>query len=156
MVRTLPARFFHNGLGEAIKIGCVADKDLFEIFEKAASDQDILRVLPEIIRRCITIKAHYVEIDPEDKGERRILDFGHTLGGAAERYYRFNDLRLTHGEATAAGMYMITSASEILGLTSGVQRNGSSTSSSLSAFPPILTFPVIFLSPFWNMEKCKR
>ena len=33
MVRTLPARFFHNGLGEAIKIGCVADKDLFEIFE---------------------------------------------------------------------------------------------------------------------------
>ena len=96
MVRTLPARFFHNGLGEAIKIGCVADKDLFEIFEKAASDQDILRVLPEIIRRCITIKAHYVEIDPEDKG---------------------NDLRLTHGEATAAGMYMITSASEILGLT---------------------------------------
>lgn len=34
MVRTLPARFFHNGLGEAIKIGCVADKDLFEIFEK--------------------------------------------------------------------------------------------------------------------------
>ena len=117
MVRTLPARFFHNGLGEAIKIGCVANKDLFEIFEKAASDQDILRVLPEIIRRCITIKAHYVEIDPEDKGERRILDFGHTLGGAAERYYRFNDLRLTHGEATAAGMYMITSASEILGLT---------------------------------------
>ena len=95
----------------------MADKDLFEIFEKAASDQDILRVLPEIIRRCITIKAHYVEIDPEDKGERRILDFGHTLGGAAERYYRFNDLRLTHGEATAAGMYMITSASEILGLT---------------------------------------
>lgn len=117
MVRTLPARFFHNGLGEVIKIGCVADKDLFEIFEKAASDQDILRVLPEIIRRCITIKAHYVEIDPEDKGERRILDFGHTLGSAAERYYRFNDLRLTHGEATAAGMYMITSASEILGLT---------------------------------------
>ena len=103
MVRTLPARFFHNGLGEAIKIGCVADKDLFEIFEKAASDQDILRVLPEI--------------DPEVKGERRILDFGHTLGGAAERNYRFNDLRLTHGEATAAGKYMITSASEILGLT---------------------------------------
>lgn len=34
MVRTLPARFFHNGLGEVIKIGCVADKDLFEIFEK--------------------------------------------------------------------------------------------------------------------------
>ncbi len=117
MVRTLPARFLHNGLGEAIKIGCVADKELFEIFEKATSDQDLLRELPEIIRRCITIKAHYVEIDPYDKGDRRILDFGHTLGGAAERYYRFNDLKLTHGEATAAGMYMITNASEILGLT---------------------------------------
>lgn len=117
MVRTLPTRFFHNGLGEAVKIGAVADKELFEIFEKAASDQDILRQLPEIIRRCIAIKAHYVETDPTDTGDRRILDFGHTLGGAAERYYRFNDLELTHGEATAAGMYMITTAAEILGLS---------------------------------------
>ena len=91
MAKSLPRRYLHNGLGEAVKLGCVADKDLFELFEKAGSDMDILRVLPEIIQRCVAIKAHYVEIDPGAKGERRILDFGHTIGGAIERCYRYDD-----------------------------------------------------------------
>lgn len=67
MAKSLPRRYLHNGLGEAVKLGCVADKDLFELFEKAGSDMDILRVLPEIIQRCVAIKAHYVEIDPGAK-----------------------------------------------------------------------------------------
>ena len=117
MAKTLPRRYFHNGLGDAVKLGCVADKNLFELFEKVSSDTEIYRVLPEIIRRCVTIKAHYVEIDPLSKGERRILDFGHTIGGAIERCYRYNDARITHGEATAIGIYLITRRSELEGLT---------------------------------------
>ena len=58
-------------IGRSVKLGCVCDKELFELFEKANSDMDLLRVLPEIIRRCCTIKAHYVEIDPTGKKERR-------------------------------------------------------------------------------------
>lgn len=117
MAKTLPRRYFHNDLGEAVKLGCVADRNLFELFEKVSSDVEIYRVLPEIIRRCVTIKAHYVEVDPLSKGERRILDFGHTIGGAIERCYRYNDARITHGEATAIGMYLITRRSELEGLT---------------------------------------
>lgn len=117
MAKTLPRRYFHNGLGEAVKLGCVADKALFELFEQVSSDMDIYRVLPEIIRRCCAIKAHYVEIDPFSKGERRILDFGHTIGGAIERCLRYNDAEITHGEATAIGMYLITRRSELEGLT---------------------------------------
>ena len=116
-VRTLPPRYIHNGFGEAIKVGCVADKELFEIFEEASSDKEIIKRLPELIRRCVEIKAPVIEMDPRGKGERRILDFGHLIGRAAERYYRFNDQKITHGEATAAGMYMITKASEMFGLT---------------------------------------
>ena len=117
MAKTLPRRFFHNGMGEAIRMGCVADKELFELFEKVSSDMDIYRVLPEIIRRCCTIKAHYVELDPQSKNERRLLDFGHTLGGAIERSLRYNNMEITHGEATAIGMYLITQRSEMEGIT---------------------------------------
>ena len=117
MARTLPRRYFHNGLGEAVKLGAAADKDLFEVFEKAASDRELLRMLPEILRHCAAIKAHFVELDPKDQGARRILDLGHTIGHAIERYYRYDDTEITHGEATALGMYLITRRSEILGLT---------------------------------------
>ena len=117
MAKTLPRQYLHNGLGEAVKLGCVADKDLFELFEKANSDMELLRVLPEIICRCVTIKAHFVEIDPMDQGPRRLLDFGHTIGGAIEKCYRYNDDKITHGEATAIGMYMVTKRAELLGLT---------------------------------------
>lgn len=117
MVRTLPRRFFHNGLGEAVKYGCVADKELFGYFERASSDTDLLHRLPDIIRRCAAVKASYVEKDPRSSGDRRILDFGHTIGGAIERCCRYDDTKITHGEATAVGMYLITRRSEILGLT---------------------------------------
>ena len=70
MAKTLPRKYLHNGMGEAVKLGCVCDKELFELFEKANSDIELLRVLPEIIRRCCTIKAHYVEIDPTGKKEQ--------------------------------------------------------------------------------------
>lgn len=117
MAKTLPRKYLHNGMGEAVKLGCVCDKELFELFEKAHSDMDLLRVLPEIIRRCCTIKAHYVEIDPTGKKERRLLDFGHTIGGAIERCCRYDDKTITHGEATAIGMYLVTKRAELLGLT---------------------------------------
>lgn len=117
MAKTLPRKYLHNGMGEAVKLGCVCDKELFELFEKANSDMDLLRVLPEIIRRCCTIKAHYVEIDPTGKKERRLLDFGHTIGGAIERCCRYDDKTITHGEATAIGMYLVTKRAELLGLT---------------------------------------
>lgn len=117
MAKTLPRKYLHNGMGEAVKLGCVCDKELFELFEKANSDIELLRVLPEIIRRCCTIKAHYVEIDPTGKKERRLLDFGHTIGGAIERCCRYDDKTITHGEATAIGMYLVTKRAELLGLT---------------------------------------
>ena len=56
MAKTLPRKYLHNGMGEAVKLGCVCDKELFELFEKANSDIERLRVLPEIIRRSLCRK----------------------------------------------------------------------------------------------------
>lgn len=117
LAKSLPRQYLHNGLGEAVKLGCVADKELFELFEKANSDMELLRVLPEIIRRCVAIKAHFVEIDPTGKKERKLLDFGHRIGGAIESSVRYDDAKITHGEATAVGMYLTTKRSELLGYT---------------------------------------
>ena len=73
LVKTLPVRYVHNGLGEAVKVGCVSDKELFEIFEKASTEEEIFKKLPEIIRRCIEIKSRLVEADPADKKEDAFL-----------------------------------------------------------------------------------
>ena len=115
MAKTLPRRYFHNGLGEAVKLGCVADKALFELFEQVSSDMDIYRVLPEIIRRCCAIKAEYVRLDPHDHGVRMQLNFGHTLAHALENAMGYGTL--LHGEAVSIGMVAAARWGETLGIT---------------------------------------
>lgn len=113
---TLTRDRFHTGLVEAVKIACVADKDLFTIFEKAKNDVDLYKRLPEIIERCCKIKARLSEKDEYAEGARMLLDFGTTIGHAIEGYNRYDDT-YDHGEALGIGMYLITRESEKLGLT---------------------------------------
>jgi 3-dehydroquinate synthase len=98
---TLPKREFAAGMAEVIKYGLIRDRALFERVAKGVkpSDPD----LAEIIEKCITIKAQIVEHDEfETKGERALLNFGHTIGHAIERATGFK--RYLHGEAIALGM----------------------------------------------------
>ena len=115
LLRSLPARTVHEGLAEVIKYGCIRDEQLFELFERCSGDQDLSALWERIIRDCCTIKARIVERDEHDFGERMLLNFGHTIGHAAERYYGFGTY--SHGEAVGAGMAMITAQSERLGMT---------------------------------------
>ena len=62
---------------------------------------DIKADLEEIIHRCLIIKRSVVEQDPQEKGLRRVLNFGHTIGHAIEAA---SDGKLLHGEAVAVGM----------------------------------------------------
>ncbi len=68
-----------------------------------------------IIHKCCFIKKTVVEADEKDFGDRMLLNFGHTLGHAIEKYYNFTGY--THGEAVAIGMYKITLESEKIGIT---------------------------------------
>lgn len=114
LLKTLPTRFIHDGMGEVIKYGCISDLKLFELLEKL-DDHSIFPYWEEIIERCCNCKARLVEQDVLDLGARMILNFGHTIGHAIEGYYGFG--HYTHGEGVAVGMSMLTGVTEEMGLT---------------------------------------
>ena len=115
LLKTLPARYLHDGLAEVIKYGCIIDKELFMRLEKIQNDAELLAHADEIIETCCNIKARIVEHDEFDTGERMLLNFGHTLGHAVEKTFRFD--KYSHGEGVGIGMVLLTRRSEKLGLT---------------------------------------
>jgi 3-dehydroquinate synthase len=98
---TLPAGEFASGMAEVIKYGAIRDRALFDRVANGVTPQD--DDLAEIVEKCIAIKACIVEQDEfETKGERALLNFGHTLGHAIEKATGYT--RYKHGEAIALGM----------------------------------------------------
>lgn len=95
VLRTLPRRQFLIGVAEAIKYGVIRDPALFRMLEA-----DPVR-WEDVIFRCVRIKAGVVERDERDRGERMILNYGHTIGHALEKASNY---RLSHGEAISIGM----------------------------------------------------
>lgn len=102
-LNTLPEREFYSGFGEIIKHGLIKDKAYY-IWLKENADRILskdLNTLEELIYRSSEVKRHVVENDPKEKGERALLNFGHTLGHSIEKYL---DFKLLHGECVALGM----------------------------------------------------
>lgn len=103
---TLTPEFFADGMAEVVKYGMIKSKELFDLL----SDGDIKANMTDIISRCVTIKARVVENDEREHGERMLLNFGHTLGHAIEKYYNYTGI--THGNAVAIGMSVFTHIAE--------------------------------------------
>jgi 3-dehydroquinate synthase len=100
-LRTLPPREFAAGMAEVIKYGCIRDRALFERVVNGVTPED--DDLAEIVEKCVAIKARIVESDEfETKGERALLNFGHTIGHAIEKATGYT--RYLHGEAIALGL----------------------------------------------------
>ncbi len=115
LLQSLPLRFLHDGLAEAIKYGCIKDKDLFIKLAGYVDDAELLDDAEYIVARCCEIKARIIEQDEFDMGLRALLNFGHTIGHAVEQYYSYG--YYTHGEGVAIGMYQLTRRTEEMGLT---------------------------------------
>lgn len=111
-IKTLPARYKNDGIGEIIKYAFIKSEKLYNTL---ASCENIDDILTDIIYDCVDIKREVVENDFTEKGERMLLNFGHTLGHAIEKYENFSGL--AHGEAVGVGMLYITRASEKTGDT---------------------------------------
>lgn len=107
-LKTLPKRHYHNGLVEAVKAGLIADKELFELFEKA---ENVDEHLEEIITRALKVKKAVVEEDEKEQHLRKILNFGHTIGHAIESLYHLKNYY--HGECVGIGMMKILDNKEI-------------------------------------------
>lgn len=108
---TLSPHFFSDGMAEAIKMGCIKSKSLFEKIE----NENAKNIIDDIIFECVSLKAEVVERDEKEKGERALLNFGHTAGHAIERLHNFETV--SHGEAVGIGMVLICRAAEKNGLT---------------------------------------
>lgn len=104
-LKTLPEDELSCGMAEVIKYGMIRDRKLFEVCENHTI-ADIHEVMDDIVYTCIDIKRQVVENDEFDKGERMILNFGHTLGHAIEGWHSYTDF--THGMGVSVGMCMIT------------------------------------------------
>jgi 3-dehydroquinate synthase len=108
---TLPDLFFADGMGEAVKYGCIRDRALFD----RIAEGDVKKEIEPVIARCVDIKRELVERDELDHGDRMLLNFGHTFGHALEKLHGYKDL--THGEAVGIGMVMMSRCGEAAGLT---------------------------------------
>lgn len=99
---TLPDQQFMAGMGEVMKHGLIKDKTYYEwILEHSdAIRQKEMSVLRKLVVGSNLIKQHVVEEDPTEKGDRMLLNYGHTLGHAIEKLKNFE---LLHGECVALG-----------------------------------------------------
>ncbi len=103
VLNTLPEEIFLDGCAEIIKYGVLYDKKLFQhLFENGAGF-DRSYVIP----RCIELKRNVVAADEFDRGQRQMLNLGHTIGHGIEQQSGYT---ISHGKAVAAGMAIITKA----------------------------------------------
>jgi 3-dehydroquinate synthase len=112
-LETLPEKEMKNGLAEIIKSGIIEDIGLFKLLESEAPairERDP-QILATIIEKACRVKKGIVELDEREKGLRRMLNFGHTLGHALETESRYE---LSHGEAVSIGMVAAARISEKL------------------------------------------
>ncbi|AQG80818.1 3-dehydroquinate synthase [Spirosoma montaniterrae] len=99
---TLPERELRSGFAEIIKHCLIADADMWaEIRRRDLDEQN----WPALVAHSVAVKQRVVAQDPTEKGLRKILNFGHTLGHAVETHFLLQPRkRLLHGEAIAVGM----------------------------------------------------
>lgn len=112
-LQTLPEEQFRSGLAEVIKYGAIEAPELLDAIEAAAAAGGLREsaFLEKIITSACRIKKGIVELDELDRGLRRILNFGHTVGHAVEAASAYS---LSHGEAVAIGIVAAAILSEQL------------------------------------------
>lgn len=115
VLATLPELELRAGLVEAVKHGAIADAAYFESISRdlpalLALDPPAIAAL---VARSVEIKARVVEQDEREGGQRKTLNFGHTIGHAVEA---LSGYRLLHGEAIAIGMVVEARVGEAIGL----------------------------------------
>ena len=113
-LETLPRNEIAAGMAEVVKAGFIGDPvilDLIEADPQAALDP-AGAVLPELVRRAVTVKAEVVAADEKEAQLREILNYGHTLGHAIERRERY---QWRHGAAVSVGLVFAAELGRLTG-----------------------------------------
>lgn len=100
-LQTLPEKEWGNGFAEIIKHACIKDTAMFRELESGSykTYHDKKSSVAKLVERNVLLKTKIVQRDEFEKGERRLLNFGHTMGHALENQYE-----LSHGQAISIGM----------------------------------------------------
>lgn len=113
LVQSLPEQDFKSGMGEMLHFYLVSGEEDFafyqERYEKAFTDK---KILLELVRRNLEIKKGFIERDEFDRGERLLLNYGHSFGHAIESLTNYT---IPHGIAVSYGMDMANFISVKLG-----------------------------------------
>jgi 3-dehydroquinate synthase len=115
LLSTLPTSEIRCGIAEMLKTAIIEGEDAFQALDTLLEDALEKRIafLEPLITRCAGKKAQIVSRDPFEKGERRVLNLGHTFGHALEKAGNYS--KIPHGEAVAAGIGIAASLSARLG-----------------------------------------
>ncbi len=106
VLSTLPQNIFADGMAEVIKYGAIRSEEILDFVKSG-------ELVDNIISSCIRIKRDVVSLDEFDKGERGILNFGHTIGHAIEKC---SNHEISHGSAVAIGMIKIAKGACEMGM----------------------------------------
>ena len=109
LLQTLPKKEISNGLAEIVKHALIYDADMFDFIEKnkqKALDLDDNTIF-KLVADSVKIKSRVVQQDEKESGERRKLNFGHTIGHAIEKIEKSG-----HGRAVSMGMIAAASFSQ--------------------------------------------
>lgn len=108
-LETLPVEEWINGFAEIIKHACIKDRLLFEMMERytAHDIQADSTLIASLVERNVAIKMAVVTEDELEKADRKLLNFGHTIGHAIEKLHQ-----LPHGYAVSIGMVAACNLSE--------------------------------------------
>jgi 3-dehydroquinate synthase len=110
-LKTLPTHQWENGFAEIIKHAAIKDAAMMKNLAShdLAYYQKNKKVLQILIEKNVRIKVKVVQQDEFEKGDRKLLNFGHTLGHAIE-----NEHALLHGHAISIGMVYAAKISQVL------------------------------------------
>ena len=97
MLSTLPSEEYRCGCAEVIKYGVLGDAEFFAFLEECGIRENE----EQVIAHCVKMKRDIVEEDEFDRGARKLLNLGHTIGHAVEKC---SDFSVSHGDAVAIGL----------------------------------------------------
>lgn len=115
-LETLPVQHLNNGLAEIIKMGFIYDKNILGHVAKLNPDYMLGEELAKATELSAKAKIEIVNTDMYEGGQRKLLNFGHTLGHGFESISLHSTNPLLHGEAIAIGMVAETRLAELEGI----------------------------------------
>jgi 3-dehydroquinate synthase len=152
-LKTLARKEFIGGFSEIIKYAFIRRKDLYPYLinniQKAIEFDKI--TLEYLIEESIKTKVDIVEGDEFEKGDRKLLNFGHTFGHALEKLYG-----ISHGEAVAIGMMLAAKTSVNLGMIRSDVVSELENLLILAGLPVSMDFDAVQLADAMKKDKKRR